>query len=238
VRAEFQRHLEGASPSYNVEYRAQHKKGHWVWVYCRGRVIQTNEMGRPIRLAGTLMDITERRQSEDTIRQMAFQDVLTGLPNRRLLMDRLQHAVEANVRNKQHSALLFLDLDHFKKLNDSLGHDVGDLLLQQVAERLKNSVRGVDTVSRLGGDEFVVLIEDLHMNAVDARAQAQIVGEKILVALNQPYQLGKYAFLSTPSIGAIIFNDTVRSPTEVLKRADVAMYEAKRSGRNTLTAVT
>lgn len=235
VLAEYQRHLDGVSPSYNVEYRAQHKKGHWVWLNCRGRVIQTNEAGKPTRLAGTLMDITERKKSEDTIRQMAFQDVLTGLPNRRLLMDRLQRAVEANVRNKQHGALLFLDLDHFKKLNDSLGHDVGDLLLQQVAERLKNSVRGVDTVARLGGDEFVVLIEDLHVNATEARAQAQIVGEKILAALNEPYQLGEHAFLSTPSIGATIFNDTIRSPSEVLKQADVAMYEAKENGRNTLT---
>jgi len=112
---------------------------------------------------------------------------------------------------------------------------VGDLLLQQVAERLKNSVRGVDTVARLGGDEFVVLIEDLHVNATEARAQAQIVGEKILAALNEPYQLGEHAFLSTPSIGATIFNDTIRSPSEVLKQADVAMYEAKENGRNTLT---
>ena len=234
VAAAYQSHLNGQSPSYNVEFRAQHRDGHWVWLNSRGRVIQTDESGKPVRLVGTLMDISERKKSEETIRQMAFQDVLTRLPNRRLFMDRLQRALEMNVRNKQHGALLFLDLDHFKQLNDSLGHDVGDLLLQQVAERLKNSVRGVDTVARLGGDEFVVLIEDLHENVADARTQTQVVGEKILAALNAPYQLGDHAYRSTPSIGATIFNDTVRSPTEVLKRADVAMYEAKENGRNTL----
>ena len=234
VQAEYRRHLDGQSEGYNVEFRAQHKNGHWVWLNSRGRVIQTREDGKPGRLAGTLMDISERKKTEETIRQMAFQDVLTGLPNRRLLMDRLQRTLEANVRNKQHGALLFLDLDHFKQLNDSLGHDVGDLLLQQVAERLKNSVRGVDTVARLGGDEFVVLIEDLNVSTTEARAQAQVVGEKILAALNEPYQLGEHAFKSTPSIGATIFNDMVRSPADVLKRADVAMYEAKENGRNTL----
>ncbi|MEY4883916.1 MAG: hypothetical protein RIS34_1770 [Pseudomonadota bacterium] len=234
ARMEYQRHLDGQAASYNVEFRAQHKLGHWVWLNSRGRVIQTNDRGEPVRLAGTLMDITERKKSEETIRQMAFQDVLTSLPNRRLLMNRLQRALEVNLRNKQHGALLFLDLDHFKKLNDSLGHDVGDLLLHQVAERLKNSVRAVDTVARLGGDEFVVLIEDLNENIAEALAQTRVVGEKILAALNEPYQLGEHAYHSTPSIGATIFNDAVLSPVDVLKRADVAMYEAKESGRNTL----
>ena len=190
--------------------------------------------GEPLRVVGTLMDITQRKQAEEAIRHMAFQDPLTGLPNRRLLMDRLQQALAASARHKRSGALLFLDLDRFKQLNDTRGHDVGDLLLQQVARRLQASVRAVDTVARIGGDEFVVLIADLSEGAAYARAHAATVGQKIVAALNEPYQLGPQRHVCTSSIGVAMFEDLQLTPADVLKRADMAMYEAKAKGRNML----
>ena len=178
-------------------------------------------------------DITERKAAENTIRQMAFQDSLTQLPNRRLLLDRLRHAMAACTRSQHHGALLFIDLDHFKALNDALGHDYGDLLLQQVAERLTACVREGDTVARLGGDEFVVMLEDLSENTEEAATQAQVVGEKILAALGQPYWLASHEHHSTPSIGIVLFDDHRETMEKLLKWADLAMYEAKAAGRNT-----
>jgi diguanylate cyclase (GGDEF)-like protein len=180
------------------------------------------------------MDITARKTAEEAIRQMAFQDVLTGLPNRRMLMDRLHQALTASVRHKRCGALLFLDLDKFKEINDTLGHDVGDLLLQQVAARIQNSVRAVDTVARMGGDEFVVLIADLGDNPVEAQAHAATVGQKILSALNEPYHLGEHQHVSTPSIGATLFAGLNHTPSALLKQADVAMYQAKATGSSKL----
>ena len=206
----------------------------WVWLSSRGKVVQTTALGEPVRMVGTLMDITARKKAEEAIRHLAFQDALTGLPNRRLLMDRLNQALTASVRHKRCGAVLFLDLDKFKLLNDTLGHDVGDLLLQQVAERILKSVRAVDTVARIGGDEFVVLIANLSESAQHAQAHAAMVGQKILAALNEPYMLGQHLHLSTPSIGATLFTGLNLTPSEVLKQADMAMYAAKSRGRNNL----
>lgn len=179
-------------------------------------------------------DITERKAVEDAIKHLAFYDSLTQLPNRRLLLDRLHQAMATSARNGREGALLFIDLDHFKTLNDTLGHDYGDLLLQQVAERLTTCVREGDTVARLGGDEFVVMLEDLNGNPQKAAAQARIVGEKILAVLNQPYWLAGHKHHSTPSIGVTLFNDHRETAGGLLKQADLAMYEAKTAGRNAL----
>ncbi len=179
-------------------------------------------------------DITQRKATENDIRHLAFYDPLTQLPNRRLLLDRLQQAIAASARSGQKGALLFIDLDHFKALNDTLGHDYGDLLLQQVAERLTACVRESDTVARLGGDEFVVMLENLSENAQDAAVQARIVGEKILAALNQTYWLANQPYHSTPSIGIALFSEHWESVKKLLKQADQAMYAAKAAGRNTL----
>ncbi len=179
-------------------------------------------------------DISERKANEEQIRQLAFFDALTGLPNRRLLLDRLQQAIAARGRDRHSGALLFIDLDNFKALNDTLGHDVGDLLLIQVARRLTECVREGDTVSRLGGDEFVVMLEDLSPDAEIAAPQAEGVGEKILTALNRPYTLRGSEHHSTPSIGITLFNDSRDNLDDLLKRADLAMYQAKDAGRNTL----
>ncbi|OGB30651.1 MAG: diguanylate cyclase [Burkholderiales bacterium RIFCSPLOWO2_12_FULL_61_40] len=189
--------------------------------------------GQPIFI-GLVRDVTERRQYEDEIRRLAFYDPLTGLANRRLLMDRLKHAIVTSDRSGQHGALMFLDLDHFKLLNDSLGHDVGDLLLQQVAARLQSCVREVDSVARLGGDEFVVLLEGLSPFPHEAAAQSEVIALKILDALGQAYTLRQHNHSSTPSIGIVLFMHGHETMDDVLKKADVAMYQAKAAGRNTV----
>jgi diguanylate cyclase (GGDEF)-like protein len=180
------------------------------------------------------LHITQRKQAEEEIKNLAFYDPLTQLPNRRLLMDRLKQALASSARSGREGALLFIDLDNFKTLNDTLGHDVGDLLLQQVAQRLESCVREGDTVARLGGDEFVVMLEDLSEHDLEAAAQAETVGEKILLTLNQPYQLATHEYRSTPSIGVTLFSDHEQNQDELLKHADIAMYQAKKAGRNSL----
>ncbi|WP_370653910.1 PAS domain S-box protein [Undibacterium sp.] len=193
-----------------------------------------DETGRMTHYVGTFTDITSRKTAEEKIKSLAFYDPLTNLPNRRLLRDRLEQVLAAASRHQRKGALLFVDLDNFKTLNDTLGHDKGDLLLQQVAERLHTCTRDGDTVARLGGDEFVVMLEDLSENALDAANQAEAVGEKILSALNQTYYLGSYEHHSTPSIGVTLFGEQPETIDEPLKRADLAMYQAKAAGRNTL----
>ncbi len=193
-----------------------------------------NSSGEISRYVGTLTDITARKAAEDEIRHLAFYDPLTLLPNRRLLLDRLHQALAISARSKRLGALLFLDLDNFKTLNDTLGHDKGDLLLQQIAQRLATCVREGDTVARLGGDEFVVMLEDLSPLSADAAAQAEIVGEKILGSLAQPYALAGHEYHSTSSIGVTLFSGQRETVEDLLKRADLAMYQAKSAGRNTL----
>ncbi|WP_283743336.1 EAL domain-containing protein [Sideroxydans sp. CL21] len=168
------------------------------------------------------------------LQSLATNDPLTQLPNRRLLMDRLKHALAASARNSKAGALLFIDLDNFKAINDTLGHDSGDLLLQQVARRLEGCVRNGDTVARIGGDEFVVMLEDLSMDAMEAAAHAETVGNKILAALNVPYDASLRGSSCTPSIGITLFDDRPQSIDELLRQADIAMYESKKFGRNTL----
>lgn len=182
----------------------------------------------------TMHDISERKAAEEQIHNLAFYDALTHLPNRRLLQDRLQQATLASMRSGRHGALLFIDLDKFKQLNDTFGHDAGDQLLQQVARRLQECVRQTDTVSRLGGDEFVVLLEELSPDAAAAREDAESAGQKILTRLNLPYDLDGQRHLSTPSVGATLFCGQRYDRDELLKQADLAMYRAKSAGRNTL----
>ncbi|MEA3641413.1 MAG: EAL domain-containing protein [Lamprobacter sp.] len=177
-------------------------------------------------------DITERKAAENQIQQLAFFDVLTHLPNRRLLIDRLGHALASIQRTGSIGALLFIDLDHFKDLNDSLGHDMGDQLLKQVAARLVGSVRARDTVARLGGDEFVIVMEDLSDDVEQAAQQTRTVAEKVLAAIAKPYPLGGGQHHVTPSIGATLIDAKDLCVDDLLKRADLAMYQAKDAGRN------
>jgi len=179
-------------------------------------------------------DITARKASEDKIHNLAFYDPLTQLPNRRLLLDRLHQTLATSVRNGRNAALLFIDLDKFKKLNDTMGHDVGDMMLMQVAERTTSCVRECDTVARLGGDEFIVMLTDLNEKLNDAAAQAKQVGRKILDALGQVYYLNGHEHLSSASIGIAVINEHSKKEDDLLKQADIAMYQAKKAGRNTL----
>ncbi len=350
-------HLSGHSSAYQAEYRSLHANGQWIWLSSRGKVVQTSKEGTPLRMVGTLMDITarkqaeasllatraelqatldalpdllfefsaqgdyravhshfksalrltpdkligrrvhevlpqeaaaacmsalqqaaeegrsngtqyslevagqkkwfelsvvrkprvgdeelrliaiarditERKEAEEAIRHLAFHDALTGLPNRRLLTDRLQNAMAQNQRSREHGALMFLDLDRFKELNDRHGHEVGDLLLQEVAQRLQHSIRQVDTVARLGGDEFVVLLHHLGVETEAARLHASMIGYKILASLNEPYMLADALHKTTPSIGIALFDHAPTEPSDILKKADTAMYAAKQRGRN------
>ena len=193
-----------------------------------------DERGELVNFVATFSDITRQKQNEEHIQQLAFSDALTLLPNRRLLLDRLQHAVATSIRNRHYGALLFIDLDDFKNLNDTRGHDIGDLLLQQVASRLQRCVREGDTVARFGGDEFVVVLEDLSERLTEATSQVKTVSEKILSILNAPYMLEEFQHHSTPSIGITLFDGYETSVEELLKQADLAMYKAKGSGRNSL----
>ncbi len=196
-------------------------------------ITSLQQMGVPL-VAMFLRDITERKQAEQDICNLAFFDMLTGLPNRRLLLDRLQHACAGSARSHSHGAVLFIDLDNFKALNDSHGHNAGDLLLIEVAQRLRHCVRAEDTVSRLGGDEFVVVLEDLSPELEHALSQARTVVEKILQAINQPYVLQEIEHHNSSSIGISLFSGHEMDGDELLKRADMAMYQAKSAGRNTL----
>jgi diguanylate cyclase (GGDEF)-like protein/PAS domain S-box-containing protein len=182
----------------------------------------------------TFIDIAQRKAAEDEIQNLAFYDTLTRLPNRRLLFDCLKQVLASSVRSGSQGALLIIDLDDFKTLNDTLGHDIGDLLLQQVAERLTSNVRECDIVARLGGDEFVVMLVGLSGQDLEAATQAETVGKKILTILSQPYQIASYGCYSTSSIGATVFNGHKSTMDELLKQADIAMYQAKKGGRNTL----
>ncbi|MDP3876744.1 MAG: EAL domain-containing protein [Methylobacter sp.] len=180
------------------------------------------------------IDISERKASEEEIKRLAYYDPLTTLPNRRLLLDRLHQALASSSRSHKYGALLFIDLDNFKSLNDNLGHDMGDVLLQQVAQRLISCVREGDTVSRQGGDEFVVMLEELSEHAEEAATKAKVIGEKIIHALNQSYRLTDHDYQNTPSIGVTLFINHQLSIGALMKRADIAMYGAKAAGRNTL----
>lgn len=190
--------------------------------------------GRVSNYVAIFSDITERKRNEEEIRNMAFYDALTQLPNRRLFLDRLRSALAASTRSGDFGALLFIDLDRFKVLNDALGHDYGDLLLIEVAERIKACVREIDTVARLGGDEFVVVVEDIGGNLEEASYRAGLVAEKIREALSHAYHLKEHQHYSSPSIGVEMFHDGSASIDELIKHADVAMYQAKNAGRNTV----
>lgn len=183
---------------------------------------------------GILTDITMNRAAADKIEHQAFYDTLTDLPNRLMLRDRLTPALALSQRNNHNGALLFIDLDNFKTLNDTLGHDIGDLLLQQVAERLVACVREGDTVARLGGDEFVIMLEDLSEHANEAIVQIEVIGNKVLGVFSQSFKLTTHNYHCTPSIGITLFKGQNLTIDELLKQADIAMYQAKASGRNAM----
>ena len=225
--------LEAHQVFHDFEMQRMGPDGTPLWVSISGAPIFDNT-GTFVGYRGTGREISARKKAEAEIERLAFYDSLTGLPNRRLLIDRLSHAVASSARHLGYGALLLIDLDNFKILNDTRGHHMGDELLKQVASRLTDCVRGIDTVARLGGDEFVVMLEDLGATETEAGAQAASVGKKVLAALNRHYDLGGQPHHSSPSIGVTLFFDRQQSVDELLQRADLAMYQSKAAGRNTL----
>ncbi len=224
--------LNGEMGYFEGQYFATHSDADaWVYITCAPFHDGDGTIAGGIAI---VQDISERKLAEDKIKNLAFYDPLTDLPNRRLLLDRLHHALASSARSGREGALLFIDLDNFKALNDTLGHDKGDLLLQQVARRLNSCVHQDDTVARLGGDEFVVMLEDLGGHDLEAAAQTEAVGERILALLGQSYQLAAHEYHCTPSIGATLFQGHRLEKEELLKQADIAMYQAKKAGRNTV----
>ena len=204
-------------------------------------ILETDAQGKPLRVLGFVQDITKTRMMEERVRQLAFLDPLTSLPNRRLLLDRMGQALAANRRSEAFGALIYLDLDNFKPLNDQHGHGAGDMLLMEVALRLNSCVRAVDTVSRIGGDEFVVLLGDLAGQRARAAEQANNLAEKIRVALARPYLLPggieseAIEHRCSASIGVVLIEPQHQSVEGLLKWADAAMYRAKEEGRNRIT---
>jgi diguanylate cyclase (GGDEF)-like protein/PAS domain S-box-containing protein len=190
--------------------------------------------GSIVTVMGVGRDISELNMERQKVNEMAFYDSLTGLPNRRLLINRLQRSLATSARSGLNNALIFIDLDNFKTLNDTLGHDVGDLLLREAAQRLTACMRQEDTVARMGGDEFVIILEKLSERVQEAEFQVGAFGRKILAILNQPYQLANHSRHITPSIGIVLFSGNQLSIDELMKRADIAMYQAKKIGRNTI----
>jgi len=207
----------------------------WLRLTITGiRLAEEEEEEEEDDLLVVVEDITELKAQAVHIEQLAFYDPLTGLPNRSLLRDRVQRALTHSTRHKNHGAILFIDLDNFKALNDTKGHNIGDLLLIEAAKRLQDCIRSGDTVARLGGDEFVVVLDELNENTRQAAAQAQDIGEKVLASLNQPFNLQGFEHYSSASIGISLFRDNEISIDDLFRHADTAMYQAKTSGRNTL----
>jgi len=222
--------LKGQTTHYEgqVSTGFKHEK---IWLNLISTPVQTRD-GEIAGGIAIMQNITTQKQAQEEIRKLAFYDPLTNLPNRRLLHERLNHAITHSARTGKRGAIIYIDLDHFKTLNDTLGHDVGDMLLNQVAERLTQSVRQVDSVARIGGDEYVILIENLSEYPDDAVHEVETVGNKIRDALNHPYYLNQHEYVSTQSMGVAMFGEQAVTPEELIKQADIAMYQAKKAGRN------
>lgn len=242
VTAFFASSVDDGAPR-TMEFRRQTKSGSWLWIRSVGKVIERDSDNLACRMIGISTDITERKQMEEHIHQLAFFDSLTKLANRRLFEDRLNQAMAVSRRTGYYCTVMFADLDNFKPLNDRHGHEVGDLLLVEVADRLRKCVREIDTVARFGGDEFVIMISELDTDKSESARQAQIVAEKIRAALAVPYVLQvpnpengeeTVEHRCSVSIGVTLFANHEATPAKILKVADMAMYRAKDAGRNVI----
>ena len=222
-----QAHFDGRTPTYTNEHRIRCKNGNWKWVLARGMIISRDAQGQALRMIGTHTDITERKTSEVLIWHQAHFDHLTGLPNRNMLRDRLEQEINKNQGDSQPLALLFIDLDHFKEVNDTFGHDSGDLLLIQAARRIKACVQDTDTVARMGGDEFTVIL-----SKIPDRAQLEQMLQGILQSLAEMFQLQDEQVYISASIGITLFPQDATVIEDLFKNADQALYVAKGAGRN------
>ncbi|MGB0467133.1 MAG: putative bifunctional diguanylate cyclase/phosphodiesterase [Pontibacterium sp.] len=226
------RHLKGETEYFDCEYRVRNIRGGYVWVLAHGLALR-NEDNVACRMVGSIGDITERKNYERELLHRANYDSLTGLPNRLLAMNRLTQSLARARRNHSVVGILFVDLDNFKKINDTLGHDIGDNHLKQISDRLYGCVRDMDTVARFGGDEFLVIIPDLA--CID---ELKPVCQRILSATSQPVMINGYEFFTSASIGVSIYPNDGDEPNDLVRNADSAMYEAKRTGRDTFSYFT
>ena len=221
--------LQGAAAHYDIEHRVRKPSGEWLWIHSRGKVVERDAAGRAVRLAGINVDIDLRKQLELRLAHQAGHDALTGLPNRNLFHDRMQRAIGRSRRHRALIAVMYLDIDKFKGINDSYGHDVGDALIRGFARRLVECIRSTDTAARLGGDEFAVILEELDDAAVGKR-----VAEKIVAAMREEFVLGERRLVVSTSVGVSFYDGADEVDADaIIKRADQALYEAKAAGRNT-----
>ncbi|WEN15565.1 EAL domain-containing protein [Rhodanobacter sp. AS-Z3] len=220
---------EAVDDTYETQFQRKDGSQFPVLIYAKSVMISEGQLS-----FGFMIDLTERKDSDDRIKYLAYYDSTTDLPNRQLLANQLKHAMSSSVRTGQWSALLFIDLDNFKALNESQGHDIGDLLLREIAGRLTATARQGDTVARFGGDEFLVLLEDLGEQDLEAAEMARNIGASLLAELAQPCFFGTQEYRGTTSIGVTLFRGLDQSVDEILKQGDIAMYQAKNAGRNTL----
>lgn len=221
------KHLTGELELYECESRMKHKNGSYIWVYGRGKVIKWTDDGKPLFMFGSHQDITTRKENEKKIEHMATHDALTGLPGLRLAKDRAFMAIRTARRKKISAAILFLDLDGFKKVNDTFGHEKGDILLKETAKRLISCVRTTDTVARIGGDEFLIILTEIQVLETAAK-----IAEKIVKKTSQPHSFNSSSIQVGASIGIAIYPDQGEDVDYLIKQADKAMYHIKNSGKN------
>lgn len=227
VLKSMQDHIDGDAPEYKAEYRIHTRSGKLKWVVGHGKAVRRDKDGKALRVVGITRDITMQKKSEDTIWQLAHTDSLTGLPNRSLFYDRLGQCIAQAKRQNKSFALLFLDLDDFKLVNDKFGHDTGDILLQKVAERLRQNIRNENTVARTGGDEFLLIL-----NNIANADSASVVAKKIIQSITAPFVIHGNTCLIGVSIGIAIFPENSDEMEKLVTQADCAMYKAKQSGKN------
>lgn len=227
VRTELDRHLSGKDPSFDCEFRLAREDDATVWVLDRGKIVSRGGKGEPILMCGTRQEITDRKRDEETILHMATHDPLTNLPTLRLARDRLEMAAAIAKRQKRPMAALFIDIDGFKAINDTWGHDAGDRVLREIASRLVSCVRESDTAARIGGDEFLVVLSNLA-----SRDDAALVAKKMLDAFSRPIGIAEGDVAVGLSVGIAVYPEDGTGPDDLIKAADGAMYRVKRAGKN------
>jgi diguanylate cyclase (GGDEF)-like protein/PAS domain S-box-containing protein len=229
LRAALREVLDGASSHYDVEYRVRTLSDQWIWIRTIGKVVERDTAGRAVRITGTHSDITARKRAEIELAHQATHDALTGLPNRGLFYDRLERAMIRSHRTKRLMAVMYVDIDRFKSINDTFGHDMGDALLKAFARRLAGCMREADTVARMGGDEFTLIVEELT-----AREMGSRIAEKIVAATRPEFALANRTIAISSSVGVAFYEGEDSVACEMLiKMADEALYAAKSGGRNT-----
>jgi diguanylate cyclase (GGDEF)-like protein/PAS domain S-box-containing protein len=221
------KHLKGETHYYIAEYRIMHKDGNYIWAQDRGKVIRWDGNGKPLRMIGTFTDITVRKKLEEEIKNLAYRDPLTNLPNRLLFNDRIDLTIASSKRNNKKFALMIIDIDKFKKINDTYGHDIGDKLILYVGSKILALIRKSDTISRFGGDEFLLLLPDIK-----SKEDSEKIAEKILGNFKEKTVVDGRKFITTLSIGIAVYPDDGNDSTTLLKNADIALYDVKDSGRN------